>query len=157
MSDDLYQRQHRAVAVYLARRDGHTYDTLRAFGDTPRVGPTQDDYDRRASAALDGLGDARLTAAELAETLAPVEGIVPKPGYHLTPIAKGVWGEPSKIIEEAAEFADAVQQGATIMALVELADLMGAAKAYLARHNLTLVDLETMSVITERAFANGRR
>lgn len=157
MSDDLYQRQHRAVATYLARRDGYAYDTLREFGDTTRDGPPKDNYDRRASAALDGLDDARLTVAELVEVLAPVEGTIPKPGYHLTPIAKGVMGEPSKIIEEAAEFADAVDQGATIMALVELADLMGAAKAYLARHNLTLADLETMSVITERAFANGRR
>ena len=80
-----------------------------------------------------------------------------KPGYHLVPIAKGVLGEPSKIIEEAAEFADAVAQGATIMGLIELADLLGAIKAYLVRHNLTLEDLETMSSITERAFANGRR
>ena len=98
-----------------------------------------------------------MTATELAQAIGHLDPMVEDPGYHLTPIAKGVLGEPSKIAEEAAEFADAVAQGATIMALIELADLLGAIKAYLVKHNLTLADLETMSAITERAFVNGRR
>ncbi|USN14223.1 hypothetical protein PAPPERLAPAPP_05530 [Brevundimonas phage vB_BpoS-Papperlapapp] len=158
MLDDLYQRQFTAIVTHLARRDGHDYESLREFGDTSREGPNKDQYDRYASAALDGLNYGGMTAHEFAQVMRPFEAPEEvKPGYHLTPIAKGVLGEPSKIIEEAAEFADAVQQGSVIMGLVELADLMGAVKAYLHKHNLTLADLETMSAITERAFLNGRR
>jgi len=35
-----------------------------------------------------------------------------EPGYHKRTITKGQLGEASKIIEEAEEFADAVDQGA---------------------------------------------
>ncbi|UTC29060.1 hypothetical protein MARCHEWKA_05510 [Brevundimonas phage vB_BpoS-Marchewka] len=158
MLDDLYQRQFTAIVTHLARRDGHDYESLREFGDTSREGPNKDQYDRYASAALDGLNDGGMTAHEFAQVMRPFEAAEEvRPGYHLTPIAKGVLGEPSKIIEEAAEFADAVQQGATIMGLVELADLQGAIRAYLARFNLTMADLDTMADITERAFVNGRR
>ncbi len=157
MEDALYQRRFRAIVDYLARRDGHDYETLREFGDTSRDGPNKDDYDRPASYALEGLADSGMSVQELVEALRPVESQIEAPGYHLTPIAKGVLGEPSKIIEEAAEFADAVAQDAKIMGLIELADLLGAVKAYLVQHNLTLADLETMSAITERAFINGRR
>ena len=82
-----------------------------------------------------------------------------KPGYHLTPITKGVLGEASKVLEEAHEFIDAVDQNVSIMALVELADLVGAAEAYLAKHHpsMTLEDLKAMSAVTKRAFQNGRR
>ena len=78
-------------------------------------------------------------------------------GYHLRPIAKGVLGEASKIIEEAAEFADAIEQGVEVMALVELSDMYGAMRMYLAKRNLTMLDLERMSDVTERAFRNGHR
>lgn len=83
----------------------------------------------------------------------------PRPGYHLTPIAKGVVGEASKVLEEAQEFIDAVDQGVSIMALVELADLVGAAESYLAKHHptMTLDDLKSMSAVTRRAFENGKR
>lgn len=82
-----------------------------------------------------------------------------KPGYHLRPIAKGVLGEASKIVEEAEEFAEAIEQGVALMALLELADLQGAVEAYLANHHpsLRLDDLKAMSAVTKRAFANGRR
>lgn len=82
-----------------------------------------------------------------------------KPGYHVTEIAKGVLGEPSKIAEEHAEFQDAISQGVKIMALVELADMLGAVKAYLDKHfpGITIDDLDSMNFVTARAFANGRR
>jgi hypothetical protein len=81
------------------------------------------------------------------------------PGYHARPIAKGVLGEPSKIIEEIDEFADACEQGVKIMALVELSDAVGAINAYLAKHHpgVTIDDLIAMHHVTERAFRNGRR
>jgi phosphoribosyl-ATP pyrophosphohydrolase len=87
------------------------------------------------------------------------EVLPPEPGYHLADIPKGVYGEASKITEEAAEFADAVAQGVSVMALVELADLMGAVEAYLAKHHpsVSMADLMKMSAVTTRAFMNGDR
>lgn len=81
------------------------------------------------------------------------------PGYHLSFIPKGVLGELSKIREELLEAEDAQEQGASVMVLVELSDLVGALKAYLkAKHpSVTLSDLEKMADITARAFASGRR
>lgn len=157
MLNDLRRRQQHAVAAYLARREGFDYDTLQAGPPSAGDPPAKDDFDLSAFEVMRGLHYAGITPAELVEALTGIDDTPEKPGYHLTPIAKGVLGEPSKIIEEAAEFADAVQQGATIMGLVELADLQGAIRAYLARFNLTLADLDAMADITERAFVNGRR
>lgn len=80
-------------------------------------------------------------------------------GYHRRKIKKGVLGEVSKIQEELDELKDAEEQGVTIMALVELSDLVGAVQAYLeAKHpSVTLDDLREMSGVTRRAFRNGRR
>ena len=80
-------------------------------------------------------------------------------GYHLTAIARGTFGEISKIREELAELEDAAAQGSKIMALVELSDLIGAVRGYLAKHHpgTTLEDLERFSRITERVFVNGHR
>ena len=80
-------------------------------------------------------------------------------GYHLSDIEKGVLGHPSKIVEEARELLDAHEQQSRIMAAVELSDLYGAMKSYMAAHlpDLQFDDLEKMSSITERAFRNGRR
>ena len=80
-------------------------------------------------------------------------------GYHLARIPRGEVGEASKVAEEAAEFADAVAQGVSVMALVELSDLYGAMDAYLARHHpgTSMEDLRRMSEVTRRAFLNGRR
>lgn len=84
---------------------------------------------------------------------------VPNPGYHQVAIPRGEVGELSKVLEEALEALDAEAQGADIMVLVELADLVGAIKAYLARHHatLTLDDLDAFARITARAFESGRR
>jgi len=96
---------------------------------------------------------------EWCEGLKPQDVTVPKPGYHLTDIPKGVYGEASKIVEEARELRDADEQDCAIMALVELSDLYRAMRAYLHRRHpsMTMADLEAMSNITERAFTNGRR
>ncbi len=81
------------------------------------------------------------------------------PGYHRVEIPKGELGEISKIYEEVLEALDAEDQSSSVMVLVELADLIGAVKAYLARHHssISLEDLETFASITRRAFASGRR
>lgn len=85
--------------------------------------------------------------------------VVENPGYHVHAIPRGEVGELSKVYEEILEALDADAQGASIMALVELSDLVGALKAYLARHHpsMTLEDLEKFSSITSRAFTSGRR
>jgi phosphoribosyl-ATP pyrophosphohydrolase len=82
-----------------------------------------------------------------------------KPGYHVSEIPKGTLGDSSKILEEVLELIDAEKQESKVMALVELSDLVGAIRAYLAKHasNISLRDLETMSAITKRAFDNGHR
>ena len=94
----------------------------------------------------------------MAETLAHLS-VVENPGYHLRHIPKGELGELSKIYEEVLEALDAEAQGSSLMALVELADLFGALKAYLAKHHPTvgIDELETFSSITSRAFISGRR
>lgn len=80
------------------------------------------------------------------------------PGYHLTPIQKGVFGKLSKIEEELFELKDALDQGCRIMAQVELADMFGALLAYADKEfGLSMRDLEVMSHITQRAFTNGHR
>lgn len=80
-------------------------------------------------------------------------------GYHMRPIPRGIFGEASKVHEEAVEFLDAVEQGVKIMALVELADLMGAVTGWLDRHapGTSLEDLLAMNAVTARAFADGTR
>lgn len=81
------------------------------------------------------------------------------PGYHIVPIKKGVLGEVSKIQEEIEELLDAEKQGCKIMAILELADVIGAIEAYLEKNHssITLEDLLAMSKITKRAFTNGHR
>jgi hypothetical protein len=58
-------------------------------------------------------------------------------GYHLTPILKGTLGQFSKVEEEFNEFLDAINQNCTVMALLELSDLLGAAQLYYESHNQT--------------------
>jgi hypothetical protein len=83
----------------------------------------------------------------------------PKQGYHLSPIPKGTLGSLSKIEEELAELKDAIRQGAKIMELCELSDLVGAIEAYLINNhpNMTFDDLKTMAEITKRSFQSGER
>lgn len=79
--------------------------------------------------------------------------------YHKAEIPQGEYGEASKIVEEFHEFMDALDQGASIMALVELSDLVGAIQGYLKRHHpsIGIQDLITMGNITQRAFELGTR
>lgn len=80
-------------------------------------------------------------------------------GYHKAKITRGVFGEDTKIFEEIDEFADALDQGVQIMALVELSDLIGAIEGWLAKHHptVTLADLAAMAAVTRRVFENGHR
>lgn len=80
-------------------------------------------------------------------------------GYHIKDIKKGEIGELSKIKEELEECFDAEEQGCCLMVLIELSDLVGAIKHYLAKHHptISIQDLEKMANITKRAFDNGRR
>lgn len=80
-------------------------------------------------------------------------------GYHLADIPKGELGEVSKISEEFLEFQDAITQGAVVMQLCELSDMIGAIEGWLAKHHpsITLSDVIKMSEVTKRAFRSGRR
>lgn len=82
------------------------------------------------------------------------------PGYHLVDINKGEYGSVSKIEEEMAELKDALQQGNKVMALVELADMIGAIRGYLEKEyagKMSLQDLIEMANATDRAFKSGCR
>lgn len=78
-------------------------------------------------------------------------------GYHQRKIDKGTLGQPSKIREEYEEFVDAVEQDNSVMALIELSDMLGAIEAYASRHNITLYDLMIMMKATQSAFKDGTR
>lgn len=82
-----------------------------------------------------------------------------EPGYHIRTIEKAQVGTVGKVLEEALEAVDADEQHAAVMVLVELSDVIGAVKAYLAAEHptVTLADLEVMADITARAFRSGRR
>lgn len=82
-----------------------------------------------------------------------------KHGYHVTDIPRGVYGEPSKVLEEAFEFIDATKQKSHVMAILELSDLIGAIQAWLMLYHpsVSIDDLVTMSQITSRAFEAGER
>lgn len=77
-----------------------------------------------------------------------------KPGYHLREIPKGVVGEASKILEEAAEFAEALEQGAKLMAIIELSDMRGAVEAYLKNYHdgVTLQELERAPALRQLGY-----
>jgi hypothetical protein len=78
-------------------------------------------------------------------------------GYHIADIPRGQFGEPSKIMEEAFEFNDAIMQGNPVMALCELSDLVGAIEGYLkAKHpSITMAHLTRMKEATARVHESG--
>lgn len=78
-------------------------------------------------------------------------------GYHKRAILRGVYGEASKIREEAEELEDAVDQGVKIMVMTELADLYGAIEAYAANLGLSMEDIRLMNERTKEAFRDGTR
>lgn len=80
-------------------------------------------------------------------------------GYHIQPIARGVFGEISKIVEEVHELEDAEAQGIQVMVLAELSDIIGAMQGYLAKYHpsIKLNDLAQMAKVTQRAFDSGSR
>jgi hypothetical protein len=78
-------------------------------------------------------------------------------GYHINKIERGVFGEFSKIKEEFLEAEDSIEQGNTVMTLIELSDLIGSIEAYVRKYNMTLDDLIRMKEATKRAFTDGTR
>ena len=80
-------------------------------------------------------------------------------GYHKTKIPRGEFGELSKIKEEYFELMDANAQGAKIMVLCELSDLIGAIDGYVKKYHpsVTLQDLLQMTQLTQDAFKDGSR
>jgi len=80
-------------------------------------------------------------------------------GYHITKIEKGVLGTSSKIKEELEELLDSEFQNNPVMALVELADMLGAIESYLEHNHpsITLENIITMKNATRRAFEGGQR
>lgn len=69
----------------------------------------------------------------------------------MTSIPKGVLGQASKIEEELLEYLDACEQGCVLMALNELADVMGAMRAYSQRFSaiFRFEELLTHSMVLE--------
>lgn len=81
-------------------------------------------------------------------------------GYHIDDIPRGEYGEISKILEEAAELKDAMEQGQKLMCLIELSDMIGAIEGYLEKYygnKITVTDLFNMAYATKRAFESGHR
>lgn len=78
-------------------------------------------------------------------------------GYHKKTIARGVYGEVSKIREELEELEDAEAQGVTILSLCEMSDLYGALEAVAQRYSVSMLDLQKMSDLTKKAFQDGTR
>lgn len=81
-------------------------------------------------------------------------------GYHKREIQKHKFGTAAKVMEEAEEFIDSVDQGVRLMALQELSDIIGAIDGFLQVNydgSVTLEDLIDMANVTKRAFVSGRR
>lgn len=80
-------------------------------------------------------------------------------GYHKTKIPRGEYGELSKIKEELLELMDANAQGAKLMVLCELSDIIGAIDGYVKQYHpsVTLDDLIQMMRLTQDAFKDGTR
>lgn len=79
--------------------------------------------------------------------------------YHVRNIPRGTFGEFDKIMEEVIELQDSIEQDAKIMAINELADIIGAIEGYVEKHhpNITLADLIKMKDLTKNAFLSGSR
>jgi hypothetical protein len=80
-------------------------------------------------------------------------------GYHERDIPQGILGDRSKVIEEMTELLDSVEQDNPVMALIEMADLIGALEMHLEKYHpsITLKDLITMKDRTRKAFESGSR
>lgn len=80
-------------------------------------------------------------------------------GYHIAHIERGEYGKLSKIREEFEELCDAVMQGNGVMALCELADMLGAMEAWLEQNyrDFSLDHIVRMKDATRRAFEDGTR
>ncbi len=76
---------------------------------------------------------------------------------HIKTIEKGEFGQLYKIYEEIEDLKAAEDQGAVLMILQKLSDLMGSVDGYLKNHHPTINfnDLLVMKNITTRSFSSG--
>lgn len=85
------------------------------------------------------------------ELLYTKKGII-MAGYHLYTITKGQLGKYSKVIEEFTEFTDAIEQDCSIMALVELSDLIGSIKSYFYENNKETIWNKSITNLLENKY-----
>lgn len=80
-------------------------------------------------------------------------------GYHNEIISKEKVGTFFKVMEEVDEIKDSILTGNKVMELVELSDLYGAIELYIKNNypGINMEDLNKMSMVTQRAFFNGKR
>lgn len=80
-------------------------------------------------------------------------------GYHKREIAKGVYGELSKLEEEIEELKDAIEQDCYILQLNELADIWLAFLGFVRKKypKISINDIAHMAQLTESAFNDGTR
>lgn len=67
--------------------------------------------------------------------------------FHRREIAKGTYGELSKVREEVEEAMDAEEQGQPLMLALELSDILGAVRAVAERHGWKFEDLDRFAVL----------
>jgi phosphoribosyl-ATP pyrophosphohydrolase len=78
-------------------------------------------------------------------------------GFHKKLIQRGELGEISKVIEEAKEFEDAMEQNLKILAMWELSDIYGALELVAEKFHLTMEDLKNMSEKNKELFKSNER
>ncbi len=168
---------HRTDAVFALtlftrgkQEEGHSHVYSRVGAATPDFRPANEDLlrlslDRALTAAKLTLDDvveiekAQRSQPTRGETLLKSLPRLSNPGYHLRDIPRSPHGSVLKVVEEAMELAEAVEQGVSVMALCECADVVGALRGYLRRQHsdVSFDDLIKMADVTERAFTSGRR
>ena len=79
-----------------------------------------------------------------------IQTVATPEGYHMKEIAKGRYGEFSKIEEVFQEAKDCDEQGNPLMVLNELSTLLTVVDAYANRYGMDLTDLMSMATAKTR-------
>ena len=81
------------------------------------------------------------------------------PSYHTREFVKGAHGTADKIVEEALEVLDSMQQGIRVMALHECSDVISAVRGFVSKEfpGIDFSEVLAMSAVTDRAFNSGKR
>jgi len=167
---------HRTDAVFALtlfhkgqQAEGHSHIYVKQGAIVAEFRPAHEDLLRMSLERA--LAAARLTLKDISEIEAAQrwhstranqtllrQALLAEPGYHLRDLPRSPHGSAGKVVEEALELAEAVEQGASIMALCECADVVSALRGYLrAEHGESFEDVVKMADVTERAFRSGRR